>query len=461
MGRTGGDTGADGFEGEIGGALRRTGDRFAAEDGPALVERGMARGRRRLRRRRAGVVSGSVAALAAVGLGASYVGGAFDSATAEAQGAAARPGASARPSEAAPAAGRPVSRAQVIGILQDLLPEGKFSGQQGRGSAERPGPYAHLVYDDGHGEAAIGVSIGSADPHGAGVAEQLKCPDKKFVPYDECRGEKLADGSRLMLMRGYEYPDRRVDTRLWSAFLVTRDGHTVSASEWNAPAEKDAAVTRPRPPLSLERLRALVLAKEWRPVLRAVGAAPDEPLPQPPAQGLDRKSILRKLEALLPGRAKVTGRGGQDDQAAYVVVDDGKGAGLIQINVQPDMRDVADELFGSGAETRPDGTKVVTRKGHGDDKGGRGIVEWTVDTIRPDGLRVVVSAFNSGAQNKDATRPEPVLTIAELKAVALSGKWTAGPGKGIADSGKGITGSGKGTAKSEKWIVKSGSGSGE
>lgn len=48
---------------------------------------------------------------------------------------------------------------------------------------------------------------------------------------------------------------------------------------------------------------------------------------------------------------------------------------------------------------------------------------WTVDTIRKDGFRVVISAFNSGAQNTAATRATPALTMTQLKAIATSGKW--------------------------------------
>ena len=40
---------------------------------------------------------------------------------------------------------------------------------------------------------------------------------------------------------------------------------------------------------------------------------------------------------------------------------------------------------------------------------------WTVDTIRTDGTRVVVSAFNSGAQNTAATRDAPALTMEQLR----------------------------------------------
>lgn len=115
----------------------------------------------------------------------------------------------------------------------------------------RFGPSAQLVFDDGKGKAAIGVSVGAIDPDSTQAVQQLECPDKTFVPYDSCRNETLADGSRLMVLRGYEYPDKRVDTKWWHAYLVTPDGYTVDASEWNAPAEKGANVSRaePRSPL--------------------------------------------------------------------------------------------------------------------------------------------------------------------------------------------------------------------
>lgn len=105
-----------------------------------------------------------------------------------------------------------------------------------------------------------------------------------------------------------------------------------------------------------------------------------------------------------------------------MVLDDGKGQSLVQINVQPGMADVADALFGADAETLPDGTKVATRQEPGE-KGGEGVVMWTVDTLRTDGLRVVISAFNSGAQHTAATRDTPALTMAQLKEIATSEKW--------------------------------------
>ena len=46
-----------------------------------------------------------------------------------------------------------------------------------------------------------------------------------------------------------------------------------------------------------------------------------------------------------------------------------------------------------------------------------------MDTLRTDGRRVVVSAFNSGAQETPATRQTPALTMRQLRAIALSPAW--------------------------------------
>lgn len=132
--------------------------------------------------------------------------------------------------------------------------------------------------------------------------------------------------------------------------------------------------------------------------------------------------ILRKLSLLLPDELKRVSYGSQETGFGYMVVDDGKGRSLVQVNVQPGMSDAADELFGEGSETLKDGTRVAVHQGPGE-KGGAGVVMWTVDTLRKDGLRVVVSAFNAAAQNKAATRAEPALTVKQLRTIALSPRW--------------------------------------
>ncbi|MER5224791.1 hypothetical protein [Streptomyces flaveus] len=151
------------------------------------------------------------------------------------------------------------------------------------------------------------------------------------------------------------------------------------------------------------------------------GTEPPETTPSTPP-GAGDAPIGQTLTSLLPKNVDVVSYGGQANDYAYVVVDDGKGKSLVQINVQPDMSDVEDQLFGADAEILPDGTKVATSQGPGE-KGVAGVVMWTVDTIRTDGRRVVVSAFNSGTQHDAATRETPALTMQQLREIATSAKW--------------------------------------
>ncbi|MET9493554.1 hypothetical protein [Streptomyces sp. NPDC006552] len=130
---------------------------------------------------------------------------------------------------------------------------------------------------------------------------------------------------------------------------------------------------------------------------------------------------------LLPSRVRVTGKGGQEDGQAYVVVDDGKGATFVQINVQSGMGGVAGDLFGADAETLPNGTLVATHKGAGDDKGGSGLVMGTVDSLVPGGgLRVQLRV---AAHRRDPPRTGPDHgRVAQDRAVGgLAHPLTAGP----------------------------------
>ncbi|MEU2823201.1 hypothetical protein [Streptomyces sp. B27] len=140
-----------------------------------------------------------------------------------------------------------------------------------------------------------------------------------------------------------------------------------------------------------------------------------------PAPPLDYTLLMPTFLKLLPQGITVGEKVDSGGEFASVVVDDGQGKSLVQINVQHDMRDVADQLY-KDATTLPDGTLLATSQVPGE-KGGKGVVWWTADTMRPDGMRVVVSAFNSGAQSTPATRPEPALTMKQLTALATSPEW--------------------------------------
>lgn len=412
----------DAFEGGLGEAMKQAGEGFSVAGRP-LVDGGVARGRRRMVLRRSAAVTGSVAALAVIGLGGSFVTGGIGASQDDGNGAAV--GAQSTQN----ASGRRLySEQQVIKTLEGLLPDGKFSEQTGRGTngtgdqKRLHAPYASVVYDDGHGKAAVSVGLSRQNPDQKLNEGELSCPDKNLNVFEACSATTLKDGSRLVLFKGWEYPDRREETKWWYADLLTPEGYRISVSEWNAPAEKDAPVSRPAPPLSLDRMKVLAQAKEWRPIIESLPEPAEPALEQPAPQGQSGDVILGKLTEQLPDRLTVKASGKQQTEYAYVVVDDGQGKSFVQINVQPNMSDVEGELFGSDAKVLADGTKVTTHQGPGE-KGGEGVKTRQVDTIRPDGLRVVISAFNAANQNEAATREAPALTLAELQKIATSKLW--------------------------------------
>ncbi|MFI5854548.1 hypothetical protein [Streptomyces parvulus] len=409
--------GRDAFEDRLSAALRDAGDGFETDRG-ALVAAGRVRGRRALLRRRTAVVGG-VAGVALAGVGGALVLPADE------------PAGPTRSSVAAggtpTAATAAYSGDDLLRELKARLPKGVTRQEEARGTHDRPGPTATLVFDDSAGAAAISLGVERLRPGSDRIRDVVKCPDQNLTAYDECVTDRLADGSLLRLYRGYEYPDRRADTRFWSADLVTAEGHHVTLSEWNSPAQKGAPVSRDEPPLTTAQLREIVGADVWRQVADAI-PEPRKPSAAPSAErprAASGKAVADTLARLLPRKLNVVARGAQESEYAYVVVDDGRGASLVQVNVQHGMADVAGELY-AGGETLPDGTRVATRQSPGE-KGGSGVVMWTADTLRagPDGFRVVISAFNTGDQNKDATRDAPALTMDQLRKIALSEEWDA------------------------------------
>ncbi|MBJ6644096.1 hypothetical protein [Streptomyces sp. BSE7-9] len=413
----------DPFEDRFASALRDTGHSFRTDDPAALVGRGEVRGRRKQLLRRTAVLGG-MTGVALVGVGATLL------LTPEVHdprrtSAAAGPAATASPSAASPSPAAAFTGDDMLRSLKELLPQGTYSKEQAQGTGSTMPPYARLVFDDGEGAAALGLSVDRMDPGGEQAAQWTTCPDKAVVAYDDCTSATQPDGSRLMLLRGYEYPDRRVDTKWWNAELVTPDGVHVTLSEWNAPAQRGAPVSRPQPPLSVEQLKEVVTAHVWRQVAAAVPHGPKPSVTgEAPPEGRPSGAIADTLTGLLTEDLKVTDESGPGAEYAYLVVDDGKGGSLVQINVQPGMSDMAGVLF-EDAEKLADGRLVTTRQSPGE-KGAEGVVMWTADTLRPDGLRVVVSAFNTPAQHQDATRDTPALTMEQLREIALSTVWDAG-----------------------------------
>ncbi|MFD4606499.1 hypothetical protein ACFWOT_00005 [Streptomyces sp. NPDC058440] len=413
------DADHDPFEKRLTDVLRDTGTEFGT-DQQMLAARGETHGRRLRLRRRAAVVVGGAAAVALVGMGGTLLLPAGQGDGVRQRSAAAAPVAPATPTAAETAAAAVMSGDELLRTLEELLPQGRISDKSAGSTSQ--GPYGQFVYDDGRGKAAVAVSVSRVPPGGLEARQTTQCPDKLFIVYDSCTSTKLSDGSVLMLLKGYEYPNSRSGTKRWTADLVTSEGGHIGIQEWNSAAEKGSPATRAQPPLDSAGLKALVTAHELR---AAADALPlDDRSPDPdPGPLTPGGSISAVLSRLVPHGIKIVSRSGPDDNGfGYVVLDDGRGRSLVQVNVQLDTDGDLKELFGPDAKVLPDGTKVATHQRSGE-KGIPGIVWWSVDTIRPDGRRVVISAFNSGAQNTPATRKAPALTMEQLEAIATDPKW--------------------------------------
>ncbi|MFC9586905.1 hypothetical protein ACFVJ8_29335 [Streptomyces yangpuensis] len=422
------------FEDDLGTALRRTGEDFTT-DRHALVDAGEERGRRLVARRRAAVVGGSVLALALIATAGAYTGGLLDGpGGADGVQVAAQPTPSGGSGETGggpdsgagkgsrTGSGAVSAERMMTNLVKALAGEsGKLETRAGRGTDSEGGAVASGVYDDGKGKAAVSVSLSRVDPLGSQAGQLTQCGDKTVQGYDDCRTERLPDGSKLLILKGYEYADRRVDTKCWRAVLVTPAGFLVEASEWNAPAEKGAAVTRPDPPLGSAQLKTLVTSPVWHPALNDL--PPAEPDPVQPGAGpgapLKDRSAADALESLLaPVGIPIASRGGEGSYG-YAVLDDGKGYSLVQLNVS--RGESTSGFAGADVTTESDGTKVKITQGSAEK--GEGVVQWTVDTLRKDGLRVTVSAFNTGNQNGGPTRRTPAPTLERLKGIALAPGW--------------------------------------
>ncbi|MCX5374773.1 hypothetical protein [Streptomyces sp. NBC_00103] len=142
---------------------------------------------------------------------------------------------------------------------------------------------------------------------------------------------------------------------------------------------------------------------------------------------LSGRQMVRVLKSLLPKGAKISDEQSQEGYAA-LVWDDGRGKSMIGVNAQDDMGDVMDGLMGCEGEyiecqalTLADGTQVKRAK-RASEKGGSAVV-WLVDTLHPDGRRVIVQEVNSYAEGGPVTRPKPPLTLDRLQTIALDSRW--------------------------------------
>ncbi|MFF3613565.1 hypothetical protein [Streptomyces sp. NPDC002580] len=144
-------------------------------------------------------------------------------------------------------------------------------------------------------------------------------------------------------------------------------------------------------------------------------------------ESLSGPRMIRVLKSLLPKGGKISDEQSQDGFAA-VVWDDGRGKSMIEVNAQDDMGDVLAGRMGCEGEyiecqalTLADGT-LVKRAKRASEKGGSTVV-WLVDTLHPDGRRVIVQEVNSSIEGGPVTRPRPPFSLDRLQNMALDSRW--------------------------------------
>jgi len=280
-------------------------------------------------------------------------------------------------------------------------------------------------------ETAAGAALVSLSLHRvhSPISDRYsQCPDSAYYPYSECTVETLHDGVALVRDESPATAEDPAGGRRWTALLSHSDGRLISASAVNAPRGDETVPLEPvplEPVLGLEQLSAIVELTAWNYDLHNLVDATSEPAPAAADfEPIAFDSINDTLEALLPDRLTVADAGGSDG-FGHVSVDDGLGASLVTVSAQRwsagDAAVVA--LFEESERLLDGGYLSITQEPS--QNGGNGAVEWSVDSLTPDGLRVFVSAVNARAYTLDAARSEPALSLDELRAIASDPSWRA------------------------------------
>ncbi|MYQ48913.1 hypothetical protein GTW40_28450 [Streptomyces sp. SID4985] len=377
---------------------------------PGLLERAARRGRRRRMWRAAQVGGGAALTVAALGgalVGTGVLGGTGTPAVV--------PGRAATAASADPVPS--VSGNDVAATLRSLMPKGGTVSQVS-GTRTPDALSAKLVHTGAGGAStALDLTISRQQAHG--------CLPVEVRPYDTCTTKRFPDGSVLYSTKSFTYPNSPDGQRRWYAEYLTGDGVQLFLEEFGGGGEKESA-SGVEPGLSLERLGEIVRSPAWLPAGSSLPARDgSEPAPtQPEMPSADRMTSL--LTALLP-KGHVSDVNSSPG-TVQLVHDDGAGKTMVEVDVQPDRGKVlarhmdceGDHLVCDSVVLK-DGTKVKMTRSHSE-KGGKAAV-WQVDTLRPDGLRVLVREINSYAEAGPVTRPRPVLGMERLRVIALDERW--------------------------------------
>ncbi|WP_431959639.1 hypothetical protein [Actinacidiphila sp. bgisy160] len=142
--------------------------------------------------------------------------------------------------------------------------------------------------------------------------------------------------------------------------------------------------------------------------------------PEPAFTGtLPADRALAILTTLLPsGLTHSSPPGGR--QSGQLWVDDGHGKSLFEVHVsrQTSTAAIRSHVF-AGTNPMADGTLIASRQAPPGTSPGHEVV----NVLHPDGLYVTISVWQAPSQNVPSTRTTPILTPAQLRAIATSPQW--------------------------------------
>ncbi|MFJ2397624.1 hypothetical protein ACIOTI_33400 [Streptomyces sp. NPDC087843] len=417
-------------------AMRSDTDEFPPHSAD-LVQRSIARGRR-MRLIRATRVAAVTAAFALITAGSTLMAtDAFGIRGGDGNPDRLRAGASTRSTERPPShEPSSISGQEMTHTLESLLPPGgTVSAASGRGSrSDGPvvWPTAQLTYSTEHGSSGIDITIARLESGTPADQQQGQagCLPVEVRPYDKCTTEKLPGGAVLNTTRSFTYPNSATGQKRWYVVLTSPDGVQLTVQQFSGGGEKGSS-SGADPLLSIAQLTSVVRSPVWERAIAAVPAPRGAPFPSTGAStgaSTGKKRVpgarmTRVLKSHLPQGGTVSGLDSGDGMA-QLIYDDGHGKNMVEADAQYDRTALLAGHMGCAdvpgeceATTLADGTQVKKVRGPSE-KGGSAVV-WLVDTLRPDGRRVVAREVNSYAEAGPVTRPQPALSMDELLSLVL------------------------------------------
>jgi hypothetical protein len=402
--------------------MRRATDDLEPESND-LVERGIQRGVT-LRRRRTAMLSlsGAGAVLATAGI---IVGGTQLFAGSTPEPTVAGPSAVTTPSAKVTA-----SPAQTLATLRALTASnGK---QSAPGSRNDNGMFsAEVVLDDGKGASLVTVQIVTTKPNTDCAGLHGTCQ----VRSDGSVIHSYADESIFPYENSAARNPNGIKNSVVEVFYP--DGRLISLYSYNAP-KQSVRHTRTNPLLTVQQLTAIANSDQWVYPPALTGAETKRPGNGKPTVPLEQTQQM--LKSVLPNGLQLTrpetwGGDTSGHNSASYVVNDGKGAAMVDVLVQYETP--VTKCTGEGPQhckVRPDGSVTGWSRNeptYGDERQAiNGVLANRVEIHYPDGRMITMTSYNGPSEKDDKhTRALPTFSTAQLLTMAGKPGWKF-PGTG-------------------------------